>query len=557
MSRPSCGATVAGESNAVRIGSPARAAPRPVPDPNPPGRALRPAHLVLLLALFALEATVVTIRHWWVDLLGDFRDLSALAITLAVVIGVFAGDRLRRVVELAAAHGRTGFPWGPVVLQVGAFVGFVLFTRHVVSTGLHRGPSATAWLTAWAGAGAGVLALWGWALLPWRGWRELVRRGWTDAVLAVLVVAVAWGASRYTQHLWQNLTDDTLRAVEHVLRLLFADVTVEPENRVIGARGFLVRIAPSCSGYEGFGLVAAVVGSYLWLCRRALRFPAALVLLPLGLAASWVLNVLRITALIAIGAHGWPVVAVNGFHTQAGWLAFNAVALGLVVLSRSSSLFCRSPIDRTPRGPNPAAPLLVPLLVIVGTAMVTGAASGALDRLYAVRVLTAGLVLWAYRSAYADLGWSWSWVALGAGAAVFGIWIGLEALLPPGDAPGDPQTLPTPERWIWLVGRIVGAVVLVPLAEELAFRAYLLRRLQGAELNADMTGRWNWFAVLVSSALFGLLHSERWVAGTLAGALYARVFSWRGRLSDAVLAHAATNALLAGYVLATGHWALW
>jgi hypothetical protein len=39
--------------------------------------------------------------------------------------------------------------------------------------------------------------------------------------------------------------------------------------------------------------------------------------------------------------------------------------------------------------------------------------------------------------------------------------------------------------------------------------------------------------------------------------LYALALSRRGRLSDAVLAHATTNALLAAYVLTTGAWSLW
>ena len=84
---------------------------------------------------------------------------------------------------------------------------------------------------------------------------------------------------------------------------------------------------------------------------------------------------------------------------------------------------------------------------------------------------------------------------------------------------------------------------LVPIAEELALRGYLLRRLQGAKLDTDMTGRWNWFAVLVSSVLFGLLHPGRWIAGTLAGVFFAWAFYRRGRLSDAILAHAVTNAV--------------
>lgn len=524
--------------------------------------ALPQRRVLVLLGLLVLEVVVVSVRHWWVDLLGDFHDLSALAITLAVAAGVFAGDRLRRVADLASAHGRTAFPWWPVAVQLGAYVGFVLFTRHVVSTGLHTGPLGCAWVAAWAVSGLGVLALWGWAVLPGRGWRELTRRGWKDALLAVLVVAVAWAASRGSQHLWQNLADDTLAAVERVLRLFFADVRSEPARRVIGARDFTVHIAPSCSGYEGFGLVAAVIGCYLWLCRRDLRFPAALVLLPLGLTASWVLNVLRIAALIGVGASGWPVVAVNGFHTQAGWLAFNAIALGLILLSRSSSLFRRPQSGResqTVRGPNPAAPLLVPLLVIVGVAMATGAAAtDGIDRLYAVRILAAGLVMWAYRSSYAALGWSWSWPAVAVGLGVFGIWIGLEAAFPPNAAvTGDPFSLPAGERTFWFVCRVLGAVVLVPMAEELAFRGYLLRCLQGAELDDDMIGRWNGFAVLVSSMLFGFLHPGRWVAGTLAGVLFAWTFYRRGRLSDAILAHAVTNAVLAAYVLATGRWELW
>ena len=191
--------------------------------------------------------------------------------------------------------------------------------------------------------------------------------------------------------------------------------------------------------------------------------------------------------------------------------------------------------------------------------MVTGAAAtGGIDRLYAVRVLAAGLVLWAYRSAYAALGWSWSWGAVGIGLAVFGVWIGLEALVaPPTDSVGDPLALPPVEREFWFLFRVLGAVVLVPIAEELAFRGYLLRRLQGAELNDDMTGRWSWFAVLISSVLFGLLHPGRWIAGTLAGVFFAWAFYRRGRLSDAILAHAVTNAVLAGYVLTTRQWALW
>jgi membrane protease YdiL (CAAX protease family) len=38
--------------------------------------------------------------------------------------------------------------------------------------------------------------------------------------------------------------------------------------------------------------------------------------------------------------------------------------------------------------------------------------------------------------------------------------------------------------------------------------------------------------------------------------LFALALRRSGRLIDAVLAHAATNALIVGYVLATGQWSL-
>ena len=53
------------------------------------------------------------------------------------------------------------------------------------------------------------------------------------------------------------------------------------------------------------------------------------------------------------------------------------------------------------------------------------------------------------------------------------------------------------------------------------------------------------------------MHGERWLAGIVAGMLYALAMRWRGRLGDAVVAHAVTNGLLAVWVLVFGRWELW
>ena len=57
------------------------------------------------------------------------------------------------------------------------------------------------------------------------------------------------------------------------------------------------------------------------------------------------------------------------------------------------------------------------------------------------------------------------------------------------------------------------------IAEELAFRGFLLRRLVAEDFEAVPSGRFTWPALLLSSVAFGALHGSRWIAGTLAGLL--------------------------------------
>jgi membrane protease YdiL (CAAX protease family) len=49
----------------------------------------------------------------------------------------------------------------------------------------------------------------------------------------------------------------------------------------------------------------------------------------------------------------------------------------------------------------------------------------------------------------------------------------------------------------------------------------------------------------------------RWLAGAAAGMCYAWAMYRRGRVSDAVIAHAVTNGLIAAEVLVCSHWGLW
>lgn len=92
--------------------------------------------------------------------------------------------------------------------------------------------------------------------------------------------------------------------------------------------------------------------------------------------------------------------------------------------------------------------------------------------------------------------------------------------------------------------------------EELAFRGFLLRRLIGRDFTKVPCDQWNWPAVLVSSVAFAAAH-QQWIGGFVVGVAYAYAQKRRGLLSDAIIAHVGTNALITMEVLVPGHWSLW
>jgi exosortase E/protease (VPEID-CTERM system) len=341
---------------------------------------------------------------------------------------------------------------------------------------------------------------------------------------------------------------------------VYEDVLYDREDHVLGTPGFMVAIAPQCSGYEGIGLVTVFLAIYLWLFRSQIRFPQALLLFPLGALAIWLANAVRITILIAIGSSFSREVALGGFHSQAGWIAFSAIALGLIYLAGRLGLFSRKAPAEPAAGEEPHSPLasalLVPLLVLMASVMLTSALSHGFDWLYPLRPILTAAALWRYRQVYRQWDWNWSWPSVLIGVGVFVVWMALEP-----EADGSPlgstlDALPVWQKQAWLVFRVLGSVMLVPVAEELAFRGYLLRRLVSADFEQVLPSRFTWLSFLGSSLIFGLVHG-RWLAGTLAGLAFAGAVYRRGRLADAVVAHMTTNALIAALVLADGRWSLW
>ena len=60
-------------------------------------------------------------------------------------------------------------------------------------------------------------------------------------------------------------------------------------------------------------------------------------------------------------------------------------------------------------------------------------------------------------------------------------------------------------------------MITVPVAEELAFRGFLIRRLISSDFEALGFRAFTYTSLLLSSVAFGLLHGDRWFAGAVAG----------------------------------------
>ena len=359
---------------------------------------------------------------------------------------------------------------------------------------------------------------------------------------------------------WFPLNDLTLAASQRLLHLFSSDVVFDPTARLLGTSQFQIRIAPVCSGFEGIALVSAALTFFLILFRNELRFPRALVILPIGIVMIWICNVFRIVALILIGSHVSPQIAVSGFHSQAGWIGFAAVTLIIGFVALRSPFFGREPLASPVLRPHasPSAAYLIPLLAMIAAAMVAAAFSSGFDTLYPLKILAGTAAMAFFVPVYRSITWQWSWIAALNGVVVFAIWLGLESLSTGNGTQIAKHLHQLSPTWaiVWLTLRVIGSTVVVPIAEELAFRGYLMRRLSSAQFDSISYRQASWIAVVISSILFGLLHG-RWIAGTLAGIFYALAARRRNMLSDAITAHGVTNGLIAIYVLLSGSWQLW
>lgn len=477
---------------------------------------------------------------------------SALFLATALLLSQAGWHGLRAVFEDEPEPWR----WPYLVGHAAAMTLFGALCAKVF-TGAASGV-APGWVAAWCAAGTAGVVLMGVAALPPALWRNLAKAvGW-GWCWGAGVAAAAVAAGPLARSGWKGTTAATFQVVRFLLSPLLPNLRADAATADIGTPGFTVTIDSACSGYEGVGLFLAFAGAWLYVFRREYRFPGALMLLPAGALLVWLLNAVRIAALILIGNAGAERIALGGFHSEAGWIAFLFSAILFCVLSRRVAWFRRGPAATAEaRTDSAVAAYLLPFLAIVAASLVSRAASAGFEWLYPLRLAAAGAALWYFRKSYKGIDWHFGFEAVVAGLAVAAIWVWTTPLAARMGLPEGFAAMPAGLRVLWLAARLAAAVGTVPVAEELAFRGYLLRRMADADFERVSWQNFAWLPLVVSTVAFGMMHESRWLAGMAAGAAYALVQIRRGRMGDAVAAHAVTNAALAALVWITGDWRYW
>jgi exosortase E/protease (VPEID-CTERM system) len=478
------------------------------------------------------------------------------AITFVVVAWPQRGAMFRTWSEAARSHS-----WRASLLtNLGLFA--VVLAATIVFSGLVARASEPPWH--WFALYCCLLLVMGLSLAavaaPISFWQWLVKTAPTQIAVAILSACLLVLAGRLSLESWSTLSGVTLAVSHWVLTLYETDVVIDASRQLLGVGDFHVFVLKECSGYEGIGLVTAFLALYCWIMRRELRFPNVLLLFPIAIAVAWTLNVLRIATLVSVGRHVSPEIAVNGFHSQAGWIGFLAVGIGIMAASRRLAFFNVRAASRTQRVANPndrlLLALLLPFMALMATSILASMFAPHDEWLYVVKVVAVSATLWCFRDVYASFATRVSPLAIAVGIGVGVVWIATQ----PADDTGGAlaawlTTLPVWVAAVWVACRALGAIILVPITEELAFRGYFQRLLVARDFWRVAPGHFTWLSFVATSVLFGIMH-QRWVAGALAGAIYALLVYRSNRLSDAIGAHMASNAVIVAWAILAREWTL-
>jgi CAAX prenyl protease-like protein len=188
---------------------------------------------------------------------------------------------------------------------------------------------------------------------------------------------------------------------------------------------------------------------------------------------------------------------------------------------------------------------------------------------YVARTFIVAFLLIVFWKQFTPIRWNGWWLGVIVGVVGIFQWVGMQLWLqrhfeffaPPKDpfnpfayfAGWSPAVL-----YGFIAIRIIGAVLVVPVMEELFWRDYLWRQvLAPNDFKLARVGEWAWPPFLIVSGAFAVVHGNWWLTSIVWALMIGALLVYTKSLGACIIAHAVTNLLLAAYVLWKKDWAFW
>jgi CAAX prenyl protease-like protein len=217
---------------------------------------------------------------------------------------------------------------------------------------------------------------------------------------------------------------------------------------------------------------------------------------------------------------------------------------------------------------HPAIPYVVPFVLFIAFLAIGPIFSVPPGVEYPIRVVVVGAALLLCSRHLLNLHVSRPLGSVLIGLLIFGIWIAADLIWPSYrshwlfqnplvGATTSPQSEWARTNTTFLIFRVLGTTLLVPIIEELFWRGWLMRYLINQDFLKVALGTYAGLSFWLTALLFASEHGPYWEVGLLAGILFGWWMLRTKNLTDCMLAHAVTNGCLALYVLIGGQWQYW
>lgn len=207
-------------------------------------------------------------------------------------------------------------------------------------------------------------------------------------------------------------------------------------------------------------------------------------------------------------------------------------------------------------------PYIIPFAIFIGLSLIGSQFENGIYFMYPIKTIAVAVSLFIYRKHYVELFQkiriSSIFIAMVIGLMVFLIWVLPEGLYPTlGTSQFNPFVF---ENKLWIIFliafRFIGAVLVVPIFEELFWRSFLIRWIIDQDFRKVPLGQFTWLSFILVVVFFGLEHHQ-WLVGMVAGAIYNGLLYHHKNLWSCIIAHGVTNLALGIYVLMTQQWGFW